>query len=243
MIGKKLTIIFYFLLFILILNFSSAQDNTTEFKNIFDIKDNPKWLNSEILDLAMDKDSLIIFSFLEDKCELSVSSFDKYRGQNAILSLKCGQAPIQPIQLKKGVPKKIDLDYDNKKDITLLLKNFEKNEDKFNLSIGKMLEEKENKLGQTLVIIGIFMLIIGGIIYFFYDKASKERYNKVKSMMENLENYLALKEHDEAKNIYNEVRSLYKKLTLKQQKELYDEIIGLFKQFEQEEADLEGLKL
>src|SRR3989344_345907 len=242
MSNKKLTIIFYFLLFILILNFSSAQDNATEFKNIFDIKDNPKWVNNETFDLSMDKDSLIIFGLLEEKCELSVSSFDKYRGQNAILSLKCGQAPAQPIQLKKGVPKKIDLDYDNKNDIVLLLQNFAKNEEKFSLTIGKILEESESKLSQTLVIIGVFILIIGGVGYFFYNKVSKERYNKIKSMMESLENYLALKEHDEAKNIYNEIRSLYKKLTLRQQKELYDEIIGLFKQFEQEEADLEGLK-
>jgi len=243
MSNKKLTIIFYFLLFILILNFSSAQDNATEFKNIFDIKDNPKWVNNETFDLSMDKDSLIIFGLLEEKCELSVSSFDKYRGQNAILSLKCDQAPAQPIQLKKGVPKKIDLDYDNKNDIVLLLQNFAKNEEKFSLTIGKILEESESKLSQTLVIIGVFILIIGGVGYFFYNKVSKERYNKIKSMMESLENYLALKEHDEAKNIYNEIRSLYKKLTLRQQKELYDEIIGLFKQFEQEEADLEGLKL
>ena len=196
-------------------------------KQIYDIKENIDFLNGKPVSLDLSENSTISFNVLEDECVLSFSQIQK-QTQIVVFSLNCGQEN-QDIPLKKAVMKQLDVDYDDIQDIELVLDKINVKSSVITVSIKKIVETKEKTNYSSYIL----LLIAAGIgLYFFYtNKTAKTNYNKVKDLIEKIENHLSLKENSEAKRAYLEAKELYDKLTLKQQKELYDKITELFKQF------------
>ena len=222
--------------FVLFLNLVIVQSQNEGLNLVYDIRENAKWLNGESLTFDLEENSKVIFNSndVEENCEIFVVSVKKTT-KTALLSLSCDFLEEQPILLRKDSVKEVDLDYDDSTDVNFLISNFDRKLDIFTLIISKSVPEVEKKSNPVTVIITIMIMI--ALIFFYYAsrKKASNNYNKIKELLEQLENYLSLKQHENAKNAYTEVKSLYKGLTLGQQNELYDKINELFKQYEGEE--------
>ena len=196
----------------------------------------PQGLNFRTFDL--EENSKVIFNSndAEENCEIVVVSIKKTT-KTALLSLSCDFLEEQPILLRKDSVKEVDLDYDDNTDVNFLISNFDKRIDIFTLIISKSVPTVEKKTDPITAVIAIMIVI--ALIFFYYasHKRFSNHYKKIKELLEQLENYLSLKQHDNAKNAYTEIKSLYKGLTLGQQDELYDKINELFKQYEGEEKN------
>jgi len=203
---------------------------------VYDIRENAKWLNGESLTFDLEENSKVIFNSndIEENCEIFVASVKKTT-KTALLSLSCDFLEEQPILLRKDSVKEVDLDYDDSTDVNFLVSEFDRKLDVFTLVISKSVPEVEKETNPITVAIAIMVVI--ALVFFYYasHKKSSSNYKRIKELLEQLENYLSLKQHENAKNAYTEVKSLYKGLTLGQQNELYDKINELFKQYEGEE--------
>ena len=230
--NKLILLIFFVLLFDLVI----VQSQNEGLNLVYDIRENAKWLNGESLTFDLEENSKVIFNSndIEENCEIFVASVKKTT-KTALLSLSCDFLEEQPILLRKDSVKEVDLDYDDSTDVNFLVSEFDRKLDIFTLIISKSVPEVEKETNPITVAIAIMVVI--ALVFFYYasHKKSSSNYKRIKELLEQLENYLSLKQHENAKNAYTEVKSLYKGLTLGQQNELYDKINELFKQYEGEE--------
>jgi len=230
--NKLILLIFFVLLFDLVI----VQSQNEGLNLVYDIRENAKWLNGESLTFDLEENSKVIFNSndIEENCEIFVASVKKTT-KTALLSLSCDFLEEQPILLRKDSVKEVDLDYDDSTDVNFLVSEFDRKLDVFTLVISKSVPEVEKETNPITVAIAIMVVI--ALVFFYYasHKKSSSNYKRIKELLEQLENYLSLKQHENAKNAYTEVKSLYKGLTLGQQNELYDKINELFKQYEGEE--------
>src|SRR3989344_2472452 len=230
--NKLILLIFFVLLFDLVI----VQSQNEGLNLVYDIRENAKWLNGESLTFDLEENSKVIFNSndIEENCEIFVASVKKTT-KTALLSLSCDFLEEQQILLRKDSVKEVDLDYDDSTDVNFLVSEFDRKLDVFTLVISKSVPEVEKETNPITVAIAIMVVI--ALVFFYYasHKKSSSNYKRIKELLEQLENYLSLKQHENAKNAYTEVKSLYKGLTLGQQNELYDKINELFKQYEGEE--------
>ncbi len=220
----------FLLILMLIIPLVKGEEN---FLGRYDIRGNVAWINTEPLELTLDKDAIVVFNVEDEKCELTFSSLQKLT-KSAIFSLDCSVSGKQSVIIRKDSSKEVDANYDDKLDFTLLLKKFDVTKDRITLVISKITETQKKEINPLFVIVLISSIIGLGILLYFNHKNVNSKYKKIKETLEQLENFLSLKEHENAKNAYLEVKKLYTKLTLKQQKELHKHIEELFKQFEDE---------
>ena len=225
-------IVLFFLVSILIVY---ADEQT--FNQIYNIKGSLEWISGQNIELNLGNNTLIVFDNGEDTCELRVTSIQKLIKSSALV-LKCGK-DTQPVLIRKDLAKTVDIDYDGIDDIQLLLTNFNKKDDTISVSVNKIIPGKKPDNGPWTALIIIALIMGGGTYGYFYYKGSKSRYVKIKNLLEQLEDQLALNEYENSKKLYDEIKILYKKITIKQQKELEKQIKELFKEFEQQENNKE----
>lgn len=230
----------------------AAEDNTgvSEITITYDIRENSEWINNESVDIVMEKNSIIIFDvvisndeFVEiAKCQLALTNVQRTI-KSAALSLRCLDQNPLPIAVRKSTSKEIDIDYNDKSDVVLLLKKIDLREEKITLSISKFVEIEKKGADPIAIVIIALMVIAIALDFYYHYVTNKKDYKKIKEKIDELGEYLSLKEHEKVRNLYNEVNDLYKKLTRKQKKELHQQISEMFKQFEDEESIISQSKL
>ena len=148
-----------------------------------------------------------------------------------------------PFTIKKDISREVDLDFDDRSDIVLLLEKIDLKEKRITLSISKFSEKNDGGVGTLFIVILILTLLVIILDYYYHHILNKSNYKKIKEKIGELEGYLSLKDHEKARPLYEEIKNLYKKLKKKQKKELHAQISESFKQFEGEEDIISKSKL
>ena len=238
-----------FLFTILLTNLTSAQDvNYSNFKVLYDIREDVSWQNGQFIDIVLTNGSIILFDASLDEyeieaCKLTLTNVQKTTRIIGVFSLECFDQNARPFSLTKGTNREIDVNYDDLSDIVLYFKKMDIRTDKVTISIRKAVELEKDNSGLILTLIIIATLILIGLDSYYYIKINKNHYNKIKEMLIQLENHLSLKDYEKAKSLRDEMNSLYKGLTRKQKKNFNQQISELFKQFKNEEDIISKSKL
>ena len=164
---KKIKKSILVIILILLLNLVLAQDfDDLGFKSLYDIRDNVAWKNGQSVEISLNKGSIIVFDiFAEEelaegeKCQLVLTSVQKIT-KSAVFSLQCVSLDSQPVIIRKDTSKEIDVDYDDKNDISLLLKKIDKKEDKITVGINRVIEVKEKGISSVFKIILITIIVL-----------------------------------------------------------------------------------